>query len=53
MKMWIGFSWRKKVQWLLWTRQWTFGLHVNRELAWTAEVLLASQEGLHSMELVI
>ena len=37
--------------WLLWMRQWTFGLHKMRVIAWVAEVLLASQEGLCSMEL--
>jgi hypothetical protein len=35
---------------LLWMRQWTFGFHIMRGIAWRAEELLASPEGLCSME---
>jgi len=37
---------------LLWTRWWTFGCHKSREVYWLAELPLASQEELSSMELV-
>jgi hypothetical protein len=37
---------------LLWTRQWTFGLHKMLGNSWVAEQLVASQEGLISVELV-
>jgi hypothetical protein len=37
---------------LLWMRQWTFGFHKMREISWLAEELLASQNGLCSMELI-
>jgi hypothetical protein len=33
-------------------RWWTFGLHKMRGISWVAEDILASQEGLCSMELV-
>ena len=38
---------------LLWIRGWTFGFHKIREISWIAEDVLASQEGLCSMELLI
>jgi hypothetical protein len=36
---------------LLWLRLWTFGFHKRRVISWLAVRLLASQEGLWSMEL--
>jgi hypothetical protein len=38
---------------LLWVRWWTFGFHKMRGISWLADDLLASQEGLCSMELVM
>jgi hypothetical protein len=38
---------------LLWTQWWTIRFHKKRGLSWLAEWLLASQEGLWSMELVV
>jgi hypothetical protein len=35
---------------LLWMRLWTFGFHKIREISWVAQDVLASQEGLCSME---
>jgi hypothetical protein len=53
-KLWIGFIWlRNRGQCRLWTRQWTFGFHKMRGISWLAERLLASREGLRSMELVL
>ena len=37
---------------LLWRRWWTFGFHKMRRISWVAEDLLASQEGLCSMQLI-
>jgi hypothetical protein len=37
---------------LLCIRLWTFGFHKMREISWVAQDILASQEGLCSMELV-
>jgi hypothetical protein len=37
---------------LLWMRQWTSEFHKMRGISWLAEKLLASQEGICSMELV-
>jgi hypothetical protein len=37
---------------LLWIRWWTLGFHKMRGISWVAEDLLASQEGLCSIELV-
>jgi hypothetical protein len=37
---------------LLCIRWWTFGFHQMRGISWVAEDILASQEGLCSMELV-
>jgi hypothetical protein len=55
VRMWTGFLWL----WigpsggLLWTKQWTFVLHKRWEICRIAERLLAPQEGICSMELVI
>jgi hypothetical protein len=38
---------------LLWTRWWTFGLRKRQGISWLDEWLLASQDGLSSMELVV
>jgi hypothetical protein len=35
---------------LFWTRQWTFGFYIRQEVSWNVERLLASQEGLCSVE---
>jgi hypothetical protein len=35
---------------LLWTRLWTFGFHKMRGISWVAQEVLASHEGLCSME---
>jgi hypothetical protein len=53
-KLWNGFTWLSigtsyKV---LWTRWWTFRFHERLGISLLAEQLLASQEGLCSMELV-
>jgi len=37
---------------LLWTRRWTYELHKRRGISWLAEWVLASQQGLCSIELV-
>jgi hypothetical protein len=37
---------------LLCIRLWTFGFHKMRGISWVAQDVLASQEGLCSMELV-
>jgi hypothetical protein len=37
--------------WLLWTQQWTFLFHKRRVISWLAELLLASEELLCSMQL--
>jgi hypothetical protein len=37
---------------LLWMRLWTFGSHKMRGISWVAQDVLASQEGLCSMEWV-
>jgi hypothetical protein len=37
---------------LLWMRWWTFGFHKMQGISWLAGRLLASREGLCSMELV-
>jgi hypothetical protein len=37
---------------LLWMRWWTFGFHKMRGISWVAQDVLASQEGLCSMEWV-
>jgi hypothetical protein len=51
---WIGFIWLRigTGGGLLWVRESTFGFHKTRGISWLAEDLLASQEGLCSIELV-
>jgi hypothetical protein len=59
-KVWWGGAWTGSI-WLrigtggglLWIQWWTFGLHKMRGISWVAEGVLASQEGLCSMEWVI
>jgi hypothetical protein len=56
--MWDGEAWTE-VLWLrigtgggrLWMLQWTFGYHKIRRIAWLADDILASHEGLYSVEL--
>jgi hypothetical protein len=52
---WPGLIWLRKgtCGGLLWKRYWTSGFHKMRGISWPSEELLASQEGLCSMELVI
>ena len=54
MEAWNGLIWLKTGTGggLLWMQQWTFGFHKMGIISWLAEKLLASQEGLCSMELV-
>ena len=51
---WIGSIWPRTgtSDGLLWRRQWTFGSHKMREIYRLVEELLASQEGLCSVEFV-
>ena len=37
---------------ILWMRQWTYGFNNMRRISWLDDLLLASQKGLFSMELV-
>jgi hypothetical protein len=43
----VWFIWLKVG--LLWTQQWTFGIHKRRGISWLAEWPLASQEGICCM----
>ena len=59
LKKWDGEAWTGLVWlrigaggWRLWMREWTFGFHKMLGHSWLAEDLLASQEGLCSMNLV-
>ena len=57
-------TWGRAMQWwqgplrigtgggLLWLREWNFGFHKMRRISWPAEDLLASQEGVCSVERV-
>jgi hypothetical protein len=51
---WAGLSWLRIGTGgeLLWTRQWTFVSHKMRVISWPAERLLASPEGLCSVEVL-
>jgi len=51
---WTGSIWPRTgtSDGLLWRRQWTFGSHKMREIYWLVEEVLASDEGLCSLELV-
>jgi hypothetical protein len=53
---WVGMDWIELAQdrdRLLWMRYWTSGFHKMQGISWLAEKLLAFQEDLCSMELVV
>ena len=51
---WTGFIWPQTGtgSGLLWKRWWTFAVHKMREIFWLSEKLLASPEGLCSIDLL-
>ena len=55
IRLWTGFIWRMKraIRGLLWIRESSFEFHLRRVMSWLAEKLLASEEALWYVDLVM